>query len=77
MLLFNGNLYNKESLKLNLKADGYFFKGVSDTEVVLAALHKWGNEAFNKFNGFFSIACFNARTKTLTLARDRLGQKPL
>ena len=77
VLLFNGNLYNKESLKLNLKADGYFFKGVSDTEVVLAALHKWGNEAFNKFNGFFSIACFNARTKTLTLARDRLGQKPL
>ena len=57
VLLFNGNLYNKESLKLNLKADGYFFKGVSDTEVVLAAIHKWGNEAFNKFNGFFSIAC--------------------
>ena len=77
VLLFNGNLYNKDSLKLNLKANGYFFKGISDTEVVAAALHKWGNEAFKKFNGFFSIACFNANTKTLTLARDRLGQKPL
>tara|TARA_Y100000768_G_scaffold358752_1_gene314777 strand:- start:2154 stop:3962 length:1809 start_codon:yes stop_codon:yes gene_type:complete len=77
VILFNGNLYNKESLKLNLKANGYLFKGISDTEVVLAALHKWGNEAFKKFNGFFSIACFNADTKTLTLARDRFGQKPL
>ena len=77
IILYNGNLYNKESLKLDLEALGYFFKGISDTEVVAAAIHRWGNKAFEKFNGFFSIACFNVKKKTLTLARDRLGQKPL
>ena len=77
IILYNGNLYNKKSLKLDLEAHGYFFKGISDTEVVAAALHRWGNKAFEKFNGFFSIASFNVKNKTLTLARDRLGQKPL
>ena len=77
VILFNGNLYNKESLKSNLEAHGYIFKGISDTEVVAASLHKWGQNAFEKFNGFFSIVCFNSKRKTLTLARDRLGQKPL
>ena len=77
IILYNGNLYNKESLKLDLEAHGYFFKGISDTEVIAAALHRWGNKAFEKFNGFFSIASFNEKKKTLTLARDRLGQKPL
>ena len=77
VILFNGNLYNKESLKLNLEANGYLFKGISDTEVVAASIHKWGHKAFEKFNGFFSIICFNSKKKTLTLARDRLGQKPL
>ncbi len=76
-ILFNGNLYNKESLKSNLEAHGYYFKGISDTEVIAASLHKWGHKAYEKFNGFFSIACFNSKNKTLTLARDRLGQKPL
>ncbi|MEL0237898.1 MAG: asparagine synthase-related protein [Gammaproteobacteria bacterium] len=76
-ILFNGNLYNKNELKLELQSHGYKFDGASDTEVVAASLYHWGSEAFNKFNGFFSIACFNKEKKTLILARDRLGQKPL
>lgn len=77
VILFNGNLYNKNSLKLDLELLGYSFKGVSDTEVVAVAVYHWGNQAFKKFNGFFSIACFHRDKKILTLARDRLGQKPL
>jgi asparagine synthase (glutamine-hydrolysing) len=77
VILFNGNLYNKNALKLDLELLGYSFKGVSDTEVVAVAVYHWGNQAFKKFNGFFSIACFHRDKKILTLARDRLGQKPL
>ena len=76
-ILFNGNLYNKNALKLDLELLGYNFNGISDTEVVAVAIYHWGNKAFKKFNGFFSIACFNMDKKSLTLARDRLGQKPL
>ena len=76
-ILFNGNLYNKDSLKVDLESLGYKFNGVSDTEVVAVSIYHWGNKAFEKFNGFFSIACFNSDKKRLTLARDRLGQKPL
>jgi len=77
VILFNGNLYNKNSLKKDLKLLGYNFEGISDTEVIAKSIYHWGNKAFEKFNGFFSIACFNKDKKTLTLVRDRLGQKPL
>ena len=77
VILFNGNLYNKNILKFELEELGYHFKGISDTEVVAVSIFHWGNEAFKKFNGFFAIASFNVDTKRLVLARDRLGQKPL
>ncbi len=77
IILFNGNLYNKDSLRLELELIGYNFKGISDTEVVAVSIHHWGTDAFEKFNGFFSIACFISDKKRLILARDRLGQKPL
>ncbi len=77
VILFNGNLYNKNALKKDLELNGYEFNGVSDTEVVAISLYHWGSKAFEKFNGFFSIACFNTDKKRLILARDRLGQKPL
>ena len=77
VILFNGNLYNKQLLKEELQDIGYQFLGISDTEVVAAAIYEWGNRAYEKFNGFFSIACFNSKTKKLILSRDRLGQKPL
>ena len=77
VLLFNGNLYNKDELKSELEIKGYEFKGISDTEVVAKSIFHWGNKAFERFNGFFSIVYFNSKNKTLTLARDRVGQKPL
>lgn len=77
VILFNGNLYNKDSLKSHLESYGYIFRGVSDTEVVAISIFHWGLDAFNKFNGFFSIASYDVDKKTLTLARDRVGQKPL
>jgi asparagine synthase (glutamine-hydrolysing) len=75
--LFNGNLYNKNSIKKDLELLGYDFEGVSDTEVVAKSIYHWGNKAYEKFNGFFSIASFNKDQKSLVLSRDRLGQKPL
>jgi len=75
--LFNGNLYNKNSIKKDLELLGYDFEGVSDTEVVAKSIYHWGNKAYEKFNGFFSIASFNKDQKSLVLCRDRLGQKPL
>ena len=77
VILFNGNLYNKKALQSELESIGYEFKGISDTEVVAASIYHWKNKAFEKFNGFFSIACFNIDKNRITLARDRLGQKPL
>ena len=56
VILFNGNLYNKDNLKVHLESYGYIFRGVSDTEVVAISSFHWGLDAFNKFNGFFSIA---------------------
>ena len=77
VILFNGNLYNKVDLKSQLESYGYIFTGVSDTEVVAISIFHWGSDAFKKFNGFFSIASYDVNKRTLTLARDRLGQKPL
>ena len=77
VLLFNGNLYNKDILRADLEALGYKFAGVSDTEVAAYSIFQWGHEAFKKFNGFFAIAYYDKSKKNLILARDRLGQKPL
>lgn len=77
IVLFNGNLYNKDSLRRELIGFGYKFQGVSDTEVVALAIHKWGTRAFIKFNGFFAIATLDKSKNILTLSRDKYGQKPL
>ena len=63
VLLFNGNLYNKDALKSELQTKGYEFKGISDTEVVAISIFHWGNKAFERFNGFFSIVYFNSKNK--------------
>ena len=77
ILLFNGNLYNKQALTKELVSKGYKFDGISDTEVVAKSIHYWKHLAFKKFNGFFSIAYFDELTNKLILARDRFGQKPM
>ena len=77
VLLYNGNLYNKDLLKKKLISKGHHFVGISDTEVVALSIAEWGNKAFEKFNGFYALAYIDLGNKKLTLARDKLGQKPL
>ena len=64
-------------MKKELISKGHQFSGISDTEVVALSIAEWGNEAFRKFNGFFALAYVELDKQQLTLARDKLGQKPL
>lgn len=78
VLVYNGEVYNYRSLRESLEAEGCMFRTVSDTEVVLQALHRWGPEkAVPLFDGMFSLAYFDMRKGALWLARDRLGIKPM
>jgi asparagine synthase (glutamine-hydrolysing) len=77
-IVFNGEVYNFEEIATELSALGHSFKSHSDTEVILASVLQWGfTEAIKKFNGMFAIALLDTTTKTLYLARDRVGVKPL
>ncbi len=76
VMVFNGEIYNH----LNLRAEltGKTWRGHSDTETLLAAFEFWGVEAtLQKSVGMFAIALWDRETRLLTLARDRLGEKPL
>jgi len=78
VLCYNGEVYNYRPLRKALEAEGLTFRTVSDTEVVLQALHHWGPEkAVPLFDGMFAFAYFDARDGALWLARDRLGIKPM
>ena len=77
ILVYNGEIYNYQELRKILIKNGYTFKSSGDTEVVLKSFHFWGIDCINKFNGFFSIALYNKKTKELYLIRDRYGIKPL
>lgn len=75
-MVYNGEVYNYVELKKELEAFGYKFTTNSDTEVVLKAFHKWGVDAFNKFNGMWAIAIYDKKKDELLLCRDRFGIKP-
>lgn len=76
VLIFNGEVYNFLDLRANA-LKGYPFKTRSDTEVVLAALERWGAEALGHLEGMFAIAAWDRETRKLLLARDPQGIKPL
>ena len=77
VLVFNGEIYNYIELKKDLIKFGYNFLTTSDTEVVLNAYKKWGNECFKYFNGMFAIVIYNKITQEFIFARDHAGIKPL
>ena len=79
-LMLNGEIYNFRELRSELLAydPALRFRGHSDTEVLLTAFERWGViESLPRFNGMFAIATWDRETRTLTLARDRFGEKPL
>lgn len=78
VLSFNGEIYNFGELRDELEALGHGFRGHSDTEVLLAAVRQWGlPDTLERCNGMLAIALWDQENRTLTLARDRLGKKPL
>jgi len=77
-LVFNGCIYNHRELRRELQALGSVFASDhSDTEVIVHGWHAWGAKLFERLNGMFAIAIWDRATATITLARDRFGEKPL
>ncbi len=74
-VVFNGEIYNFQELREQLH--DHQFQSRSDTEVIVHGYEKWGENLFSKLNGMFAIGIWDARKKTLILARDRFGKKPL
>jgi len=76
-IVFNGEIYNFQSLRLELEALGHVFRTRSDTEVIVQAWMAWGPECVHRLRGMFAFAIWDQREQTLFMARDRMGVKPL
>lgn len=76
-VVFNGEVYNYLELGQELTARGHHLRTRSDTEVVVHAWEEWGEGAFERFNGQWALALWDARRQELVLSRDRLGVRPL
>ncbi|MGN1130059.1 MAG: asparagine synthetase B family protein, partial [Ruminococcus sp.] len=77
VIVYNGELYNTEELRDDLKSKGYTFSGHSDTEVVLKSYVEYGKDCVHRFNGIFAFAVYETKSKKIFLCRDKVGVKPL
>jgi asparagine synthase (glutamine-hydrolysing) len=76
-LIYNGEIYNFQELRIELESLGHQFRSRTDSEVVLHSYAQWGPECVNRFNGMFAFAIWDKTRQELFLARDRYGIKPI
>jgi asparagine synthase (glutamine-hydrolysing) len=77
VLVYNGEVYNFEQLRVELEGAGHRFHSRTDAEVVLHGFEEWGAGCVERLNGMFAFAIWDRRERSLFLARDRYGIKPL
>ena len=77
VITFNGEIYNYPELRDELKTEGVSFRTTSDTEVILEAYARWGLDAIARLEGMFAFGLYDCAERTVLLARDRFGEKPL
>lgn len=76
-IVFNGEIYNYQTIRAELQTLGHTFATHTDTEVILQGFERWGMDVVQRFRGMFAFALWDAQAQQLTLVRDRLGVKPL
>ncbi len=76
-LVFNGEIYNFRELRQELESKGHIFHSHTDSEVIIHAYEQWGLEVLQRLRGMFALGLYDLKQKSLLLARDRIGIKPL
>lgn len=76
-IVYNGEVYNFQDLRKELESKGHAFRSRTDTEVVLTAYKEWGAGCLPRFNGMFAFVIYDRKDRSLFIARDRYGVKPL
>jgi asparagine synthase (glutamine-hydrolysing) len=77
VLVYNGELYNHPELRAELESSGAIFRGHSDTETILRLFERDGKSCLGRLNGIFALAIWDRQRRSLLLARDPMGVKPL
>src|SRR5262245_25214587 len=76
-IVFNGEIYNFRELRAALETAGHRFYTSTDTEVIVHAYEEWGAKAIGRLRGMFGLAIWDLKSRSLLIARDRIGIKPL
>jgi asparagine synthase (glutamine-hydrolysing) len=76
-IIFNGEIYNFQELRSQLRAAGHCFRSKTDTEVIIHGYEEWDDDIVRRLRGMFAFAIWDARHNRMLIARDRVGKKPL